>query len=83
MEKEFLAIINSLENFKTIIFNSEVTIYTDNANLLRNTVVNSRVNRWKLRLEEYNYELKHIKGVENGKADKWSRLYYTKQKILH
>ena len=74
MEKELYAILKSLEHFKTIIFNTDIKIYTDNANLKYNSAAgNSRTQRWKLLLNEYNFEIIHLKGIENAASDFLSR----------
>lgn len=74
-EKELLAIIEALRHFKPIIYNSKITVRTDHANTLFNTnAENSRIQRWKLLLEEFNIDLKHIKGTENNIADHLSRI---------
>ncbi|KAI5175606.1 hypothetical protein PAEPH01_2174 [Pancytospora epiphaga] len=76
-EKEFLGIIKALKHFRTIIFNVHVKIKTDHANLLFNTSVeNNRVQRWKLLLEEFDYELIYQKGEENIGADGLSRICF-------
>ncbi|KAF9754381.1 Retrovirus-related Pol polyprotein from transposon gypsy, partial [Nosema granulosis] len=76
MEKELLSIIKALSQFKNIIFNSKIIINTDNANItfLKDSN-NSRVQRWRLILEEFDYSLTHIKGSENTAADHISRCY--------
>lgn len=51
----------------------------------------SRLQRWKLEIQEYNYSLNHINGDENIAADMVSRLYTIQEanpleseiKILH
>jgi ribonuclease HI len=74
MEKELFAIIQSLQHFKTYLYNSSVTIYTDNANLIYNTpAYNNRTQRWKLILFEYQHEIKHLKGANNLGSDYLSR----------
>ncbi|KAG0441617.1 Retrovirus-related Pol polyprotein from transposon 17.6 [Dictyocoela muelleri] len=76
IEKEFLAIINSLEHFKPLIFNSKVIIETDNKNLTFNGDITKRVQRWKLLMEEYDYCLRHIEGIKNSDADALSRYLF-------
>ncbi|KAG0440500.1 Transposon Tf2-6 polyprotein [Dictyocoela muelleri] len=75
IEKEVLAILKSLQHFKQIIFNTKVHIYTDNANLLFHGDISRRINRWKLIMEEFNYELHHISGTKNEHADFLSRAF--------
>ncbi|MGL5707698.1 MAG: RNase H-like domain-containing protein, partial [Aeromonas sp.] len=78
-EKEFLAIYLTLEHFKKIIFGTSITIYTDHANLLHNTEIqSSRINRWKILIEDYAVTLKYTKGVDNQAADTMSRVLFTK-----
>ncbi|KAG0419727.1 Transposon Tf2-6 polyprotein [Dictyocoela roeselum] len=74
MEKEALGILKSLEYFKLYVIGSRVIIYTDNQNLLFNKDLTKRVQRWKLLLEEYNYELRGIEGKNNKIADTISRI---------
>ncbi|KAI5179339.1 hypothetical protein PAEPH01_2616, partial [Pancytospora epiphaga] len=75
IEKEFLGIVKALKHFKTIIYNTHIKIKTDHANLLFNTpIVNNRVQRWKLLLEEYDYEIEYQKGEANIAADGLSRI---------
>lgn len=74
VEKECYAIVQSVMYFKTLIYNAKIIIYTDNRNLTFNKeFTSSRWQRWKMILEEYQYELKHIQGKENLIADYFSR----------
>jgi putative transposase len=75
VEKEILAILRALNHFKTIIFSSRITIKTDNKNLTFNQEQTSRIQRWKLQIEEFDYELEHIPGQKNTIADLLSRLF--------
>eukprot|EP00477_Mikrocytos_mackini_P000223 GAHX01000236.1.p1 GENE.GAHX01000236.1~~GAHX01000236.1.p1 ORF type:complete len:505 (+),score=69.11 GAHX01000236.1:395-1909(+) len=74
VEKELLGILKSLEHFRNIVFSSHVNIFTDNANLLFRTPISTRVQRWKLKLEEFAYSLQHIQGSKNTGADLISRI---------
>ncbi|KAG0440449.1 Transposon Tf2-9 polyprotein [Dictyocoela muelleri] len=76
MEKEALGMIKAIQYFRSIIINNKVIIYTDNKNLIYEKDLSNRVQRWKLLLEEYNYELKQIKGADNTMADFLSRLNF-------
>ena len=75
VEKETLAIIQSVNYFRNIIFNCEITLRTDNTNLLSDGCISKRINRWKLLLSEYNIKLEYIKGKENNIADGFSRIF--------
>ncbi|KAG0428897.1 Transposon Tf2-11 polyprotein [Dictyocoela muelleri] len=72
-EKEALAITRSLMHFKPLVYNAKVEILTDNKNLLFKGPLTKRLNRMKLILKEYDYELKHIEGKNNNEADLLSR----------
>ncbi len=70
-----LSIIRSLQHFKNYIFNAKIIIKTDNRKYTFSGKVNhTRVNRWKLLLNEFDYEIQHIKGKENLCADWLSRI---------
>ncbi|KAG0435914.1 Transposon Tf2-9 polyprotein [Dictyocoela muelleri] len=74
MEKEALGILKSMEFFKPYVIGNKIVIYIDNRNLLFNSDLSKRVQRWKLLLEEFNYELKRIEGENNKIADTISRI---------
>ncbi|KAG0420403.1 Transposon Tf2-6 polyprotein [Dictyocoela roeselum] len=63
-----------MEFFKPYIIGSKITVLTDNKNLLYNSELSKRVQRWKLLLEEFNYGLKRIEGKSNTIADSISRI---------
>ncbi|KAG0420282.1 Transposon Tf2-8 polyprotein, partial [Dictyocoela roeselum] len=73
VEKELLAIIKTINHFKSILFNSKLIINSDNKNLIFNGPISKRINRWKLLLDEYDYDLKHIIDERNVLADYLSR----------
>ncbi|KAG0441317.1 Retrovirus-related Pol polyprotein from transposon 17.6 [Dictyocoela muelleri] len=79
MEKEALGIIKSLEFFRDYILSSKIVIYTDNRNLLFNTDLSKRVQRWKILLEEFDYVIERIPGKNNEMADTISRITYVEQ----
>lgn len=75
-EQEFYAIISCLKKFETYLRGSKVVITTDHKALLfvKNwKLYNSRVTRWILYLEQFDYEIQHIAGKENIVADVLSR----------
>ena len=61
-EKELLFIVATLKEFRNILFGNQITVYTDNKNLTYQFLDTERVMRWRLILEEFDPELKHIKG---------------------
>ena len=76
-EKEFLAVVFSLEKFRLYIVGSPVTIFTDHAvlkYLLSKQDTKPRLTRWILLCQEFNVIIKDKKGVENVVADHLSRL---------
>eukprot|EP00477_Mikrocytos_mackini_P001864 GAHX01002022.1.p1 GENE.GAHX01002022.1~~GAHX01002022.1.p1 ORF type:complete len:603 (-),score=94.42 GAHX01002022.1:1109-2917(-) len=75
VEKETLGVLNALEHFKRIVLFARLVVYTDNANLIFKTPLSRRLQRWKLQMEEFDYELHHAAGVDNKGTDSLSRLY--------
>ena len=78
-EKECLAIIEGINSYKHYLTHKPFTIYTDHANLewLHNKKDPSgRLGRWALKLQGYNYVIKHRKGIKNQNADALSRIVY-------
>ena len=83
MEKEAFAIIKSINHFKNLIFASKINIYSDNSNILFDSQKESkRIKRWKYLLNEFDFELHHIKGKKNTGADFLSRIYSMKDTSL-
>ncbi|KAG0441142.1 Transposon Tf2-8 polyprotein [Dictyocoela muelleri] len=74
MEKEMLGILKSLENFRSILIPGKVIIYSDNQNLIFDKDLSRRIQRWKMLMQEYDYEIKKIEGKKNVLADTLSRI---------
>jgi hypothetical protein len=75
---ELLAIINVLDHWRPYLAGSphKIIIYSDHQNLLywkEPHKISHRVAREVLMLSEYNFEICHIKGTTNGRADALSR----------
>lgn len=75
MEKELFSVVEILKEYRNILFGYEVIVYTDHLNLVHKTLLMSsdRVMRWRLLLEEYAVEFKHIPGDQNKLSDTLSR----------
>ena len=76
-ERELLSIVETLKEFRTILFGQRLIVYTDHENLTYNKFTSDRVMRWRLYLEKYRTEIHWIKGAKNGAADAMSRLELT------
>lgn len=77
IEKELLSIIDSTKHFRPYLYGQKFTIETDHNPLVWISKIkepNSRLIRWKLKLEEFNFEIKYKKGKENFVADALSRI---------
>ncbi|XP_027337185.1 uncharacterized protein LOC113850859 [Abrus precatorius] len=76
-EKELLAIVFAFDKFRFYLIGSKVILYTDHAALkylLSKQDAKPRLLRRILLLQEFELEIKHKKGKENGVADHLSRL---------
>ena len=75
-EIELLAIVETLKEFKGMLWGQRMKVYTDHKNLTRDALglTSDRVYRWRLILEEYGPEIVYIKGIHNSVADAISRL---------
>jgi hypothetical protein len=77
-EQELLAIVETLKEFKGMLWGQQITVYTDHKNLMQDALglTSDRVYRWRLLLEEYGPTIMYIKGIHNTVADAISRLDY-------
>ena len=73
-ERELLAIVETLKEFRNILLGQKIRVYTDHKNLTYKNFNTARVLRWRLVLEEYGPELVYVKGEHNVVADALSRL---------
>ena len=74
-EKELLAIVETLKEFRNILMGHTIIVYTDHKNLTYKVFNTERVMRWRLICEEFGATLKYIKGSHNIIADCLSRLH--------
>ena len=75
-EKELLAIIYSILKFRCYFIGSQFEIVTDHKSLtflLTSPFNSSRLLRWILALQEYDFVIRHCKGTDNVVADFFSR----------
>lgn len=76
-EKELLAIIYATKHFRPYIYGTKFEIRTDHKPLLwlrQKNDLNRKLLRWKLDLEEFEFEIKYKKGTLNNNADSMSRI---------
>lgn len=77
IEKELLSIIYATKYFRPYIFGRKFRIITDHKPLqwlMNLKEPNSRLVRWRLKLEEFDYEIVYKKGKQNTNADALSRI---------
>jgi transposase InsO family protein len=74
MEKEAFALYFAVNKLRHYLLGRHFVIRTDCKNLLFGTSNVPKIQRWTLRLQEFDYEIHHIKGSENVVADALSRL---------
>lgn len=85
IEKELLAIVWAIENFRHYLYGQHFLVVTDHRPLtflLSSKNVNNRLHRWKLILMEYNFEIIHKDGAQNVVADALSRIKSNEEKTL-
>uniref|UniRef100_A0A1B6G9I6 RNA-directed DNA polymerase n=1 Tax=Cuerna arida TaxID=1464854 RepID=A0A1B6G9I6_9HEMI len=78
-EKELLAIVYCLQKTRYLILGAKLKILTDNhaiTFLKTCKLLNNRLTRWILAIQEYNFEIEHCKGTDNQTADTLSRITY-------
>lgn len=77
-DKECYAVLKGIEQYHTYIANNKFTVVTDHKSLvwLMKAKHNGRLERWSLRLQEYNFEVVHRPGKSNVVADALSRRPY-------
>eukprot|EP00752_Nemacystus_decipiens_P016726 g14964.t1 len=78
VEFEMLAVAYAMNSFAHYLRGRHFTLYTDHKPLLgvlrKLDVENSRLQNLKLKVSEFSFTAKHVKGVDN-KADYWTRLF--------
>ncbi|CDF38075.1 unnamed protein product [Chondrus crispus] len=76
-EKECLAVIWAVQTLRPYLYGEHFVVHTDHASLrwlMNVTDPSGRLIRWRLRLPEFDFEIKYKKGKANSQADALSRL---------
>ncbi len=75
---EILAIVETLKEFKGLLWGQSIKVYTDHTNLIRDApgMTLDHVYQWRLLLEEYRPKMVYIKGIHNTIADAISQFEY-------
>ena len=79
-DREALAVVRCLEECRWLVMQAAsipVILYTDHKallSILQGESSSTRIAGWQLRLGEYNLDIVHVKGTENGLADGLSRI---------
>ena len=84
-EKELLAIVWAMRRLRQYLLGKKFKILTDHQALTWLFNVkdpSSRLMRWRLKLEEYEYEIEYKKGSENQAADALSRIFPIQEEVL-
>lgn len=75
IEKELLAIVWALKEFRHYLYGRKFKLYTDHQPLTYSlTNANNKIIRWRLALEEFDYEIIYKPGKQNVVADALSRI---------
>ena len=74
-EKEALAVIYSVQMFRSYVYGRNITIITDHQPLVwfKTADLNTRVQKWRFKLSEYDYTVIYKPGKLNSNADALSR----------
>ncbi|WP_253302428.1 reverse transcriptase domain-containing protein [Wolbachia endosymbiont of Psylliodes chrysocephala] len=77
IEKELLAIVWACKMFRSYLFGRKFSVVTDHRSLVwlfKLREPNSKLVRWRLKLEEFDYDVIYKKGKANTNADALSRI---------
>jgi hypothetical protein len=76
MEKEMLSIIATLEEFQGMLLRANIHVFTNNKNLMFDTLKTQCVLRLHTKIEEFSPILHYIKGPHNILVNNLSRLHH-------
>ena len=76
-EQEFYSTVRAVTHFDAMLLGHPFTVATDHRSLcwLQKKRDNPKVIRWRTRLSEYSFSVRHIAGVDDPVADTLSRLH--------
>lgn len=75
IEKEAFAIFHTLTKFSHLLRDNKFLLRTDHMNLTYiNQGSSQKVKRWKMALQEFDFDIQHVAGKDNGIADSFSRM---------
>lgn len=86
IEKELLAIVWAVKYFRPYLYGQHFKILTDHKPLIylfNMKDPSSRLIKFRMALEEYNFEIQYIKGSDNAAADALSRITIQDLKAMH
>ncbi len=77
-EIDLLAIVQTLKEFKRMLWGQDIKVFTDHKNLTRDAVglTSDRLYQWRLLLEEYAPKIIYVKGIHNTVEDAILQLDY-------
>jgi hypothetical protein len=77
-KQELLTKVETLKEFKGMLWGQQLTVYTNHKNLMQDALglTSNHVYCWRLLLEEYVHTIMYIKCIHNTVADAISRLDY-------
>ena len=80
-KQELLAIVETIKEFKDMLWEQTITVYTDHKNLMQDArgLTSDRVYLWRSLLEEYGHTIVYIKGIHNTVVNAISQLGYDKR----
>lgn len=84
IQKELLAIVWSIKYFRPYLYGRKFTVMTDHKPLIYLFGMkdpSTRLLKFRLQLEEYDYDIIHIKGTDNSAADALSRVTITSDEL--
>lgn len=84
IEKELVAIVWSIKYFRPYLFGKKFTIRTDHRPLVYLFGMkdpSSRLTKFRLKLEEYDFDVEYVRGCENVVADALSRIIISSDEL--